>query len=436
MDQLVQQLKELDQKLDNTLAAAHEAQKKAKEVEEKSANSNSTLQKAIEEATKSATEVQELKLKVESAEKTAKHIEAMMTRMPGTSDQQHKELEAKSREEMISYLRKRTPLSPEVVQATASALAQKGLHGVSDAERDLEVKTLMAGSSVDGGFWIRPERSATIIQRIFETSPMRNYASIQTTNSDSVELIIDDEEAGSGGWVGETEERDSTSTPKTGKITIPIHEQYAEPKATQKMLDDVGFDIESWLAGKVQRRMSRQENRAFVVGDGSQKPRGFLVYPNWSSPGVYQRQALERINSGSNGEFTADTVKLLQNSLIEEYQSSAIFALQRSSWQKIITLKDNDGNYLLDPRSMKVGDTMTLLGKPVVFMHDMQAAATGALAMAYGDFSVGYTVIDRLGFRVIRDNVTNKPNVKYYTTKRTGGDVTNYESIKLYQLGS
>ena len=120
--------------------------------------------------------------------------------------------------------------------------------------------------------------------------------------------------------------------------------------------------------------------------------------------------------------------------MIEDYQSSAVFALKRASWQQVITLKDGIGNYLLDPRSMKVGDTLTLLGKPVVFMHDIPDVANGALAMMYGDFSVGYTIVDRIGFRVIRDNVTNKPNVIFYTTKRTGGAVTNFEAIKVYAL--
>jgi HK97 family phage major capsid protein len=139
---------------------------------------------------------------------------------------------------------------------------------------------------------------------------------------------------------------------------------------------------------------------------------------------------LERIASGANGAFTADGIKALQNSLLEEYQANATFVTKRASWEQIITLKDGNGAYLLDPRSMKVGDTLTLLGKGVRFMNDIPDVANGALAMSYGDFGMGYTIVDRLGFRVIRDQYTAKPYILFYTTKRTGGDVTNYEAIK------
>ena len=206
------------------------------------------------------------------------------------------------------------------------------------------------------------------------------------------------------------------------------------PRATQKMLDDAGFDIESWLSRKVTDKMTRFENTAFVVGDGSQKPRGFLSLPAWATNGIYERNAIEQIASGAAGEFTGDGVKALQNAVIENYQANAVFGIQRASWEGIITLKDGIGAYLLDPRSIKVGDDLTLLGKRVIFMNDMPSVANDALAMVYGDFSMGYTVVDRIGFRVIRDEFTNKPFILFYTTKRTGGDVTNYESYKIQKL--
>ena len=440
MPELSEQLGEIDKKLDSTLEAATAAQKKADELGTKAAETDSTVQKAIEDAAKAAEEAQELKQKVEAVEKTAEYVEKAISRMSATGDAEAKELEAKAKDQMIAYLRKKTPMDEEIVEATTKAMIEKSLFGVPESQRETEMKTLIAGSNPDGGYWIRPERSATMIQRIFESSPIRSIADVQTTNSDSMEFIIDDDEAASGGWVGEVQSRPETGTPKIGKLTIPVHEQFAQPKATQKMLDDAGFDIESWLAGKVTRRMTRVENTAFVTGDGSQKPRGFLALPAWttnSTPGtqgVYERGALERINSGSSGAFVADTIKLLQNSLIEDYQANAVFGVKRAAWQQILTLKDGQGQYLLDPRSMKVGDTLTLLGKRVVFMNDLQDVAADSLSLVYGDFSVGYTIVDRIGFRVIRDNLTDKPNVKFYTTKRTGGDVTNYESLKIYQL--
>lgn len=437
MSDLAIEIKALGEKLNETLTATQAAQAASDEVKSQYNTDRETVVAASEAATKAMAEAQELKQKIEAVEKTAAYIEKAVARMgSGGSDTESKELERKAHDEMVSYLRERKSLSPEVIEATSRALAGQTFHGIGEDRMSNEIKSLIAGSNPDGGYFIRPERSAKMVQRIFETSPIRSVADVQTTNSSSVELIVDDEEADTGGWVGEVQARPVTGTPQVNKLTIPIHEQYANPRATQTMLDDAGFDIENWLAGKVTRKMSRVENTSFVLGDGSQKPKGFLTYPAWSSPGVYQRDALEQINSGTLGKFTADGLKLAQNELIEEYQGSAIWGMKRSSFSDIITLKDGNGAYLLDPRSMKVGDDLTLLGKRVMFMNDMPAVADDALAAVYGDFSVGYTIIDRVGFRVIRDQYTNKPYILFYTTKRTGAAVTNYEALKIVKLSA
>lgn len=391
---------------------------------------------ASEAAAKALEEANQLKAKLESVEKTSEWIQKALARSGTGSgdDPEKKEMEFKAADQTARYLRTGRPMDDEVVERVVKAIYEKSFHGIDESRRENELKTLIAGNDPQGGYFIRPERSATMIKRIFETSPLRNYANIETTGGDTLEFIIDDNEADSGGWVGETQSRGDTDTPDIGKLVIPVHEQFAQPRITQKMIDDAGFDIEGWLSGKVSRKFARVENTAFVVGDGSQKPKGFLSYPAWAVPGTYERKALEQIASGAAADFTADGIKALQNALKEDYQGSAIFATKRANFLNITTLKDNDDQYLLDPRSLKTGDTKVLLGKDVVFMDDIPAVAAAALALAYGDFSVGYTIVDRIGFRVIRDNVTNKPYIKFYTTKRVGGDVTNYEAIKIQHV--
>lgn len=434
MPELAEQLKKIDLKLDETLLAATAAQATASELKEAKAANDTTVKKAVEDSTAAMAEVQELKLSIGAITKTQEFIEKSISRMGG-SGAANDELAEKAGEEMACYLRSGMKMTAETLEAITRALCTKSFHGIPEDRRESELKTLIAGNNPQGGYFIRPDRSAKMIQRIFESSPVRAFANIETTNSDTFEILIDDDEASSGGWVGEVQKpRGETDTPNIGLLTIPVHEQFAQPKATQKMLDDAGFDIESWLQGKVTRKLSRDENTAFVNGDGAQKPKGFLQLPAWAAAGVYERNALEQVNSGASGAFTADGLKGLQNSLIEEYQASAIFGLKRASFQQIITLKDGTGAYLLDPRSMKVGDTLTLLGKQVVFMNDMPAVADNALAAVYGDFSVGYTIIDRIGFRVIRDELTQKGCVLFYTTKRTGGDVTSFEALKIQKL--
>lgn len=428
-------LKKTNDNITKALEAATAAQSKNEELKNELGETNSTVQAAVEASTKAMESIQEIKQKQVAIEKAQEYLEKSLSRMSGGDGDEGEEDES-THQEMSAYLRKGDPISDEVIENIVRGLTKKAFHGVDKSRVEAEIKTLIAGNDPQGGYFISPQRSATIIRRIFETSPIRRFANIETTNSDSLEFIIDDDEAASGGWVGEVQARPETGTPQVGKLVIPVHEQYAQPKATQKMIDDPGFDIESWLQGKVTRRMSRVENTSFVSGDGSQKPKGFLAYPNWAAPDQYTRGAIERVNSGAAGALTADGLKELQNQLIEEYQMSAIFGMRRSTFQQVITLKDTTNQYLLDPRSMKVGDTLTLLGKEVVFMHDMPAVANDSLSVVYGDFGVGYTIVDRFGFRVLRDPYTEKPYIKYYTTKRVGGDVTSYEALKIQQLSA
>lgn len=390
--------------------------------------------KAAKDAAAKTEELQKLQMKLDSVEKTAQYIERMMSRGKSGDDGAQAEMEAKAADQTALYLRTGKAMDSDVVESIVRSMCQKSFIGVPEFRRENEIKTLIAGVNPQGGYFIRAERSTTMIQRIFETSPVRNLANIETTNSDTMEFVIDDDEATSGGYVGETSARSDTDAPDIGLLTIPVHEQFAQPKATQKMLDDPGFDVESWLSRKVISKMTRVENTAHVLGTGSQQPIGFLSLQAWAQAGVYERNAIEQINSGAAGDFTGDGVKRLQNSLIEDYQANAVFGTKRASWEKIITLKDGQGAYLLDPRSFKIGDELTLLGKRVIFMNDMPSVANDSLSLVYGDFSVGYTIVDRIGFRVIRDEFTQKPFIKFYTTRRSGAAVTNFESLKIQKL--
>jgi len=349
--------------------------------------------------------------------------------------------EEETRHEMLQYLRNGTYLSQKSVDHTVNYMANKYFAGADDMEavkkelrKNIPTKDMQVGVDPRGGYWVRPEMSNTIIDRVFETSPVRQYASIVNISSDALEIPIDDEDLDAG-WVGETDPRPKTNTPEIGEKFIYAKEIYANPRVTQKMLDDAGFNVESWLQQKVSNKFIRKENTAFVTGDGNKVPRGFLTYPAWSTPGTYERGAIEQITSSTSGTLTnGDDVKLLKNSLLEDYQSRAVFMMNRATFEVVTTLKIGNGAYLLDPNSFKNGDTQILLGKQVVFMSDMPDIASNALAIAYGDLSTAYTIVDRIGIRVIRDIYTDKPWIRYYTTKRTGGDVTSYDALKILKI--
>ncbi len=300
-----------------------------------------------------------------------------------------------------------------------------------------EVKALSVGSDPDGGYTVTPDLSGRIAQLVRETSPMRQAANVVTIGTDALEGIHDLNEATSG-WVSETEQRTETATPKIGEYRIPVHEQYAEPRATQKLLDDAVFNIEEWLAGKIAERMARMENEAFVNGNGVRKPRGFLTYAA-GTPTAGAFNTIEQIASGANGGFAdedaGDALINLVFSLKSGYRENASFMMKRATLADVRKLKDASGNYLWQPDfQLKQGGT--LLGFDVVEAEDMPDIANGSLAIAFGDFKAGYQIVDRQGIRVLRDSFTAKPYVKFYTTKRVGGDVVNFEAIKLMRFSA
>lgn len=394
------------------------------------------MTKAAADAAAGLEAVQQLEQKLK-ADELLTRLFAIEKAVADTSGTKGADVDPEYKKSFYGYLRKGMAITSEAIDAFCADVAKKTLHHVDESKIKAYTKDLVEGSNPDGGFFVTPERSSNIIKRVFETSPMRLIANVVTTSSSSIEMVIDDDEA-SCGWVGEVETRSDTNTPQVGLLTIPVHEIYAMPKATQTMLDDAGFDIEGWLQGKVTSKISRTENTSFVVGNGSKKPRGILAMPNWTTPGTYQRGAVEQITStGTVGLLDeADDLITLQNTLHDDYQMGAVFCGTRATFSAIMKLKDSNAQYLLNPNVLKEGDSRILLNKRYIIMSDMPAITASALALMYGDFSEGYTIVDRYGIRVLRDPYTSKPYVKFYTTKRVGGDVTNFEAIKILKINA
>ena len=294
-------------------------------------------------------------------------------------------------------------------------------------------KALSVGVDPDGGYTVDPDTTGRIVARVFETSPMRQYASVQVIGTDSLEGLFDLNEA-SAGWVGETGSRAATDTPQIGKWRIPVHEVYANPAATQKVLDDSMLNLEQWLSDKVSDKFARMENAAFVTGTGVGQPRGFLTYASGTTlPGTIQR-----VKSGASGAFLTDGTAAnrvidLVYAMKQEYRTNARFFMPREVVAGVRKIKDADGNYVWAP-GMAAGQPSTLLGYQVVEMSDMPALGANSLSMAFGNMAEAYQIVDRNGVRVLRDPYSNKPYVNFYSVKRTGGDVVNFEAIKLMEF--
>lgn len=303
---------------------------------------------------------------------------------------------------------------------------RKGVNSLTEVEK----KALSVGGDPDGGYVVHPDMSGRIVKQEHETSPMRAYASIQTISTDALEGVFDLNQA-SAGWVGETAARTETNTPQIGVWRIPVHEIYANPAATQKLLDDAAMDMEAWLAMHVADEFAREENTAFVNGNGVSKPRGFLTYADGTTlPGT-----IEQFDTGVNGDFKAapdgaDTLLDALYALKDRYRANATWFSNRATQGAFRKEKDSNGQMIWVPGAA-AGQPATLLGYPTASFEDMPDIATGSLSIAVGDMRAAYQIVDRVGIRVLRDPYSNKPYVHFYTTKRTGGDVVNFEALKL-----
>ena len=292
----------------------------------------------------------------------------------------------------------------------------------------LQTKALSVGSDPDGGYLLTPSMSSKIIQAIFETSPMRQICSIETISTDSLDLI-DDHTALAAGWTEETTVISTdTATPTIAKRNIPTHELYAQPKATQKLVDDAAIDVEGWLSGKIADIFGRTQNTAFVAGTGVGQPRGILTYASGTS-----WNQIQQVNSCSSGQVTGDALITLFYSLKDAYMRRASFLMNRTTIQQVRLLKSTTSEYIWQP-SLVAGSPDTLLGAPVYMASDMPIAAANSLSVAVGDFQSAYQIVDRQGISILRDPFTEKPFIKFYATARVGGDVVNFDAIKLMKL--
>jgi HK97 family phage major capsid protein len=103
--------------------------------------------------------------------------------------------------------------------------------------------------------------------------------------------------------------------------------------------------------------------------------------------------------------------------------------------REVRKLKDSQGQYLWQP-GLAAGASDTLLGRPLHLAADLPVAATNSLSIIHGDIARAYQIVDRAGIRILRDPFTAKPYVKFYTTKRVGGDVVNFDALKIQKLST
>lgn len=305
-----------------------------------------------------------------------------------------------------------------------------------DASALIEAKSLSTGVGGDGGYVAPPETEAMIDRLLKDASPIRAIASIKQTTSHTWRKPVS-LGGTSAGWAAETGARAETNTSTLDLLEFPTGELYAMPAATPAILDDALVDIDQWLAEEVRDVFAEQEGAAFVSGNGTNKPKGFLSYVNVAEGGQAWGQ-LGYVATGVAGDFAASNPSDVLIDLIYTpktgYRQNGRFVMNRQTVSRVRKFKDADGNYIWQP-GLSAGQPATLMGYPVTEAEDMPDIGTDQFAIAFGDFERGYTIVDRQGVQVLRDPYSAKPYVLFYTTKRVGGGVSDFHAIKLLKFG-
>jgi HK97 family phage major capsid protein len=303
--------------------------------------------------------------------------------------------------------------------------------------RALDTKAMSYGSGPDGGYLVPAETEAAIGRRLSAISPIRSIASVRQVSSAVLKKPFSS--AGPAvGWVAETASRTQTSTNTLAELSFPTAELYALPAATASLLEDSVVDLDQWIAAEVEAAFAEQEGNAFVVGNGTNKPKGFLDYTkvvesswSWGNIGYIITGVSGGLPASNPSDVLIDTIYALKAG----YRQNASFVMNRKTQASVRKLKDADGNYLWTPPAA-AGQQAMLMGFPLVEAEDMPDAGANTTPIAFGDFSRGYLIVDRTGVRVLRDPYSAKPYVLFYVTKRVGGGVQDFDAIKLLKYGT
>jgi HK97 family phage major capsid protein len=302
--------------------------------------------------------------------------------------------------------------------------------------RSLDTKAMSYGSGQDGGYLVPDETETEIGKRLAELSPIRSIAMVRQVSA----AVLKKPFSVSGpavGWVAETAARPQTNTATLAELSFPTMELYAMPAATASLLEDTVVDLDQWISSEVEAAFAEQEGEAFVIGDGVNKPKGFLDYTEvaetswvWGQIGYIATGVSGALPASNPSDVVIDTVYALKSG----YRQNANWVMNRKTQGSVRKLKDADGNYLWQPPA-SAGQRAMLMGFPLVEAEDMPDAGANTTPIAFGDFGRGYLVVDRTGVRVLRDPYSAKPYVLFYTTKRVGGGVQDFDAIKLLKYG-
>lgn len=309
--------------------------------------------------------------------------------------------------------------------------------GREDGLKELQAKAMSVGTPADGGYALPEQIDRLVDQLSRDMSPVRSVANVVQVGTSDYKKLVNVNGIASG-WVGETAARPATNTSQLAEVAPPMGTLYANPQVTQDALDDLFYNVEADVTAQLAEEFGIAEGTAFVSGNGTTKPKGFLAYTTAATADSARAfGTIEHIATGVSADFAAsnkaDVLYDTIGKMKAAYRAGAVWMMNKGVMFEVLKLKDTTGQYLWQP-SLQEGFPIRLLGFGVVEAEDMPAKAASSLSIAFGNFKRGYTIVDRMGVRMLRDPYTNKPYVGFYTTKRVGGAVVNSEAIKVVKF--
>lgn len=421
------QIEEIKEEITGKLVILQEHNDK---IEAEGKNRDETLVAIQGGMSESIDKLEGLKAELEAETKAREELEIAVARKGDGAAGEEIKGNPEYRTAFWNNLLHKTGIDRELADDEADRMA-KSLH-INDEE-----KMHLIGSNPDGGYFAPVDFRSTILERAFEQTKIRQLASITTTGSDAVEYPFDDDLEMRALRRNELQAVIETGTGQLGTLKIEVSELYSFPKVTEKMIEDSIINTEQYVQNKIARDFSRTESYESMLGTDPLQFKGILTYDAWGAAGIYERNALETPQTAASNALAGDDLIGLQGTLLEDFQSNAVFMMHRLFWaNEVTTLKDDNDNYLLNPQMLFSGAEFKLLGHPVTFSPDMtqNTSTDNAKAVVYGDFRAGYLIVDRLGITFVRDEITQPGFVKIRARKRSGAAVQNFQALKILKI--
>lgn len=306
-------------------------------------------------------------------------------------------------------------------------------------EAGVQLKSIDMASPSDGGYAVPREIDAIIDRTLRDISPIRKIANVVKVGSAGYRKLVTLGTVASG-WASDTAARPDTATPNFVEVVPPMGDLYANPAASQAMLDDTFFDVETWLADEIAREFARAEGAAFINGSGVNQPSGLLTAPaSNQSDALRNFGTLQYIATGVDAAFPASQPENLLMDVVQAlrpaYRQGAVWVMNSATMTKIRKFRSADGDLLWQP-SLSDSRPDMLLGYPVIDAEDMPDVGSASYSMAFGNFNAGYLITERAETSILRDPYSAKPFVHFYAHKRIGGVVANSEAIKLVKFAA